>query len=1093
MPGPELTLVVSPSAAERVSRAHTHVAEHAASEDVLIVGATRSAADELAAAVAMARGGLFGVSRASFHELVLRLALPGLARQGVSPTGGLGAEAVVTRATFEAATEGTLQYFGPVAGLPGFPRAAARTLGELQLAGIDGAALSALDQAGRDLSDLLARVTRETARAGTVTRADVLAAAADAVSRVPNLMAGVNLVLLDVAVTSAAEERVLHTLLAAVDSAFSTVPTGDARTVAAYTDAGGIVTVADDPRRGSVPALRRLQRHLFAESAPPSAPHDDSVVLFSAPGEGREAVEIARRLMQEADHGVRFDQMAVLLRAPNTYFGLLEHALSRAGVPAWFERGTRRPDPAGRAFLALLACADENLSARRFAEYLSLGQVPVGPRPAPDGWVAPADEAASAMLPVDDRAEDAAPEDEAPAPTERDADRIVAGTLRAPWRWEELLVESYVIQGLDRWKRRLPGLRHEYERRLRELRGDDTDSPRIAALERDREQLRQLEDFAVPIVEALDTWRAPRLWGEWLEAFAEWAPRVIRQPVRVLRVLGELTPLGSVGPVGLREVRDVLAPRLRTLTHEPPRRRHGCVFVGTPAAARGRTFRVVCVPGLAERIFPQRIREDALLLDARRRQLPHGLPLADQRTDEERLHLRLAVGAASERVYLSYPRLELQNSRPRVPSFYALDVERAVSGTIPRYTDLSDRAARAGAASLSWPAPQEPACAIDEFEHDLAVILPLLRERNRKKVEGRARYLIEVNAALKRSITERWARWEPRWHQSDGLIRVTPDTAPALARQRLTARPFSLTALQRFASCPYQFQLAALYQLSPLEEPAPLQRLDPLTRGSLFHDIQAACLRRLQANGHLPVTAARLPAARGILTWAIQEVAEQAKDDLAPAIERVWNDEVATLTRDLQRWLEQLADAGREWTPERFELAFGLPEGSGRDPASYKDPALVAGRFLLRGSIDLVERRPGTTTVRVTDHKTGKNRTTRATIVDGGRVLQPVLYGLALEQLSGDTVESGRLSYCTSVGGFSDHEIPLDELTRRRGVEVLEIVDRAIEHGTLAAYPAHEACAFCDFQPVCGHSEERRTLRKPEALFADLLELRRRP
>ena len=68
--------------------------------------------------------------------------------------------------------------------------------------------------------------------------------------------------------------------------------------------------------------------------------------------------------------------MAVFLRTPQHYLGLLEHALARAGVPAYFDRGTRRPDPAGRAFLALLSCAIEGLSARRFDEYLSLGQVP---------------------------------------------------------------------------------------------------------------------------------------------------------------------------------------------------------------------------------------------------------------------------------------------------------------------------------------------------------------------------------------------------------------------------------------------------------------------------------------------------------------------------------------------------------------------------------------------------------------------------------------------------------------------------------------------------------------------------------------------
>src|SRR4029079_5646395 len=98
--------------------------------------------------------------------------------------------------------------------------------------------------------------------------------------------------------------------------------------------------------------------------------------LFSAPGEGRECVEIARRIMEEARRGVPFDEVAVFVRSPDRYPGLLEHAFKRAGIPAWFDRGTSRPHPAGRAFLAILACACERLSARRFAEYLSLAQVP---------------------------------------------------------------------------------------------------------------------------------------------------------------------------------------------------------------------------------------------------------------------------------------------------------------------------------------------------------------------------------------------------------------------------------------------------------------------------------------------------------------------------------------------------------------------------------------------------------------------------------------------------------------------------------------------------------------------------------------------
>ena len=74
-----------------------------------------------------------------------------------------------------------------------------------------------------------------------------------------------------------------------------------------------------------------------------------------------------------------------------------------------------------------------------------------------------------------------------------------------------------------------------------------------------------------------------------------------------------------------------------------------------------------------------------------------------------------------------------------------------------------------------------------------------------------------------------------------------------------------------------------------------------------------------------------------------------------------------------------------------------------------------------------------------------------------------------------ETVFSGRLFYCTTAGGFHPYEIPLMGEAPKRGLEVLEIVDRAIENGALAARPAPKACEWCDFQVVCGAQEERRT------------------
>ena len=1088
-------LFTSPSASARLGAAREELHRRLESDPdspPFVVGASRASADEFAIAIASERGATFGLGRAGFSEFAARLAVPLLARRGLAPSAPLGDEAVAARVAFEAHDAGALEYFAPVARMPGFPRALGRTLADLRLAAVSPAELSA-HPGSRDLGTLLERAVEERTNAGAVDYAEMLDTASAEIEAHPEQFAGRTLVLLDVAIASGSEARFANALIAAAADAIVTVPSGDTRTLL-YLAPSHLRTLA--PSHPS--ALGRLQRHLFSPESPPAGTADESVVLFSAPGEGREAVEIARRILQEADRGVPFDRMAVILRAPQTYLGVLEHALDRAGIPAWFHRGTRRPDPAGRALLALLACAGEDLSARRFAEYVSLGQVPLNEAGDADQWAPPTDEIVEAVVPTTDRPDDPQPEDDAKAALARgETGRDVAGTLRAPWRWEDLIVEAAVIGGIDRWRRRLEGLAHEYDRRLREAMSDDPEASRVKGLRRDREQLEALRAFAEPILTEIAGWPGAQSWGKWLEALGRLVPRVIARPARVQRVLQELAPLSAIGPIQLREVRDVLTPRLSTLTHEPPRRRHGKVFVGTPHASRGRSFEVVFVPGLAERMFPQRIREDALLPDERRRATADALATLATRAADERLQLTLAVGAASQRLYLSFPRIEISESRPRVPSFYVLDIVRAIEGMIPAASGVSARAFQAGASTLAWPAPRDPAVAVDDFEHDLATMGRLLASTDPAGVKGRARYLYELSPELQRSLTSRWLRWHRKqWEPADGLVRVVPETTgPALAAQRLGARPYSLTALQRYAWCPYQFLLAAIYRLAPLEVPAPLQQLDPLTRGDLFHRFQTAALRRLQQEGLLPLSVDTLPRALSLLLSAVKIIDEEAKDRLNPAIDRVWNDEIAAITQDLKTWLERLSEEGAEWTPERFEYSFGLPDMSGRDDHSTPTPALVDGRFLLRGSIDMIERHRQTNALRVTDHKTGRNRTKPAeTIVEGGRVLQPVIYGLALEALApGQLVYSGRLSFCTTAGGFTQHEIPLFTEARRRGLEVLDIVDRAVEHGLLAARPAADACGMCDFQAVCGRDEERRTGRKDPSRFADLDALRELP
>jgi hypothetical protein len=70
--------------------------------------------------------------------------------------------------------------------------------------------------------------------------------------------------------------------------------------------------------------------------------------------------------------------------------------------------------------------------------------------------------------------------------------------------------------------------------------------------------------------------------------------------------------------------------------------------------------------------------------------------------------------------------------------------------------------------------------------------------------------------------------------------------------------------------------------------------------------------------------------------------------------------------------------------------------------------------------------------------------------------------------------------------------VAINEKTRRAGLEVMEIIDRAVELGTLPPAPAEKACRYCDFLAVCGPNQEQRARRKSKQQIADLLDLRTR-
>lgn len=1076
-----LRVFQSPSTTDRTAAATRFIGSFSAATELILVGASREAIDDLVRGFAHKRGASFGLHRFSLTQLAGRLAREKLAGAGIAPMSAIGAEALAARAAFEANAHHQLRYFAPIARFPGFARATAATIADVRSAGIPVENLKVLDETGSDDAALLGGFQEQMDGAALADRTIIFNRAIEAV-RDGAEFAKHPILFLDVPIHSAIERSFLAALASSATKLLFTCAAGDLRTFQNLKMLSGLLEESPEPGSAEESSLTRLGCYLFTESAPPESVPDDSVVFFSAPGEERESVEIARRILAEAESGVPFDHIAVLLRSPESYSSLMDAALRRAGIQAYFARGNRRPDPSGRALLALLACAAEDLSARRFAEYLSFTQVP---ELSHDGSLLKRD--AIFVPPEDDALSSAASDVDAGTQGDSEAkdDRRLndsdgpelLGALRAPWKWEQLLVDAAVIGGKDRWERRLAGLENQFKQELEEHVKEDPDSPRVTGIERKLRNLEHLRAFTLVVIEQLAALPKSATWGGWITALEKLIPQVLREPERVLAVLADMKPMAPVASVRLDEVRNVLQHWLANLQSQPLESRYGRVLVASPEQARGRSFEIVFIPGLAERMFPQKLREDPLLLDRLRRELSSDLTVLPDRSQQERLLLLIAVGAARRRLYLSYPRLEVTEARARVPSFYALDIARSITGRVPDYQVLAREAELAGASRLAWPAPRDSIAAIDDAEYDLSTVWPLLTTNQPRA--GRLAYVMKLNPFLRRSLRGRWARWQQKWSEYDGLFTNRPSTLKLLESQRLSARPYSATALQNFAVCPYRFLLSAIYGLEPREEPAPLEEMDQRTKGALFHRIQADLQRQLKDRGWLPLKEAHLPQALKMLDDTMKRIAGKAYEDLAPAIDRVWQDAIEVIRSDLRSWLEKVSQQDG-WVPIHFEFGFGFGATKGRDPGSSPKPVELSDGTLVHGVVDLIERNADGKSFRVTDHKTGRDHVTRGIVVGHGEYLQPVLYGLAIEQVLKLAVSEGRLFYCTVDGGFTEHRIPLDRIARESAEIVLRAIDTGLARPFLVPAPREDACAYCDFQEVCGPYEEIRVTKKEE-------------
>ena len=832
------------------------------------------------------------------------------------------------------------------------------------------------------------------------------------------------------------------------------------------------------PEKQPATSLDRLAAGCFGLTRRPNSgaeealPSDGSFALVSAPGESRTAVEVVREIFRAVRDGTirGFHEAAVILRQSENDISALSEMLRLRRVPYFIHGGSRFADrPISKAVVLIIDLESNSFS--RDSVFAAM-------------------ELVAASLP-----EDAAE----------------AWDVQA---WRSLTKDARFLAGLQSWDRGTEALvgeayknlrRHENSGREYIVDDDEDDGlESVSQAARRFESAKALRKAWQLLMRASSGWPAILSWQDWadyldrnLEPLLGNAPDweafsavldeigsldiVERFEIRDSRF--EIGKAGDVfaeaGVVSVERMKSALLRAIEALSCPEGRFQRSGVNLISTSAARGLRFPLVIIPGLEEGRFPAKLRQDPLLLDSERNRIGR-LPIKSMRMEEEKLLFDMAARSAEKRLVLMTSRLDESSDRERIPSHFFLRAAAAITKKVVAIRDLAeDTIPGFRSVSLDNPAPSANEVAVDEGEIRLRLLTT-----NRGTAHSALRALEHLEPLrLTRPIAYDQARFAHRLTPYDG--RLTNPGLIAWAARNLgsSAGQVSASRLEEYARCPYYFYLKRGIGLAAWEEPAVLEGMDPLKRGSAVHSILESFLNNHPGESFSAASAEELGR---IAQSALEEARTEGIPDL------LWEIERDALLMLLERWLAfEKNRAAEGLLPAGLERPFGEIRAGERYPAFR----LMAGRhtFDFRGRIDRIDISRDGRKARVVDYKTGSLPDSmcgkKKTPLMSGERIQVAVYRGALsvldefknaEEIEGEYLhlqpKDRQIVQCR----FSDEEL---RNALKTLADILKIVGDGIESGvffarTSGAVHPEGHCAYCDYLPICGKDRVQREERK---------------
>ncbi|NWF53878.1 MAG: exodeoxyribonuclease V subunit gamma [Syntrophaceae bacterium] len=924
-------------------------------------------------------------------------------------------------------------YFGPIAGRRGFQRALSATFRDLADGGVETLPL----QGSRNISELidLYQTYRELAGREFYSSAELFFRGEKEARRFPGKFGSGELAVYGFYDFTEGQKRLLegctrHLEITAFMPWQGTPGFAYASPILNwYRSRGFQVHSLIKPETTRNKLVEIMPRQVFRER--PEAkrvPEDRTVRIIAAPSEVQEVREMAREVLRLArEDDISFHEMGVLLRDFDLYAPLFLEAFQNLQVPIHLQGGIPLSrSQAGKSLLLLLDLVSGNLRRGEVMEFLTF---------APLAW--------ERFLP------------EEPSTSLWDLISREAGIVEGRGQWEERLA-SWITQQGQQEEERNESLIREAESFHRFLKGF------FSALDRFPRKS-SWQEMVKAYLLLLESYLPAK--GDW-EGIGD-----------ALRALVCLDALGF--EVQVPQFKEILTEELeeRALPHGSFQR--GGVCISDLMPARGLSFRAVFIPGLVERSFPPSPRQDPLLLDPERQAINKTLegrgqlPLKRSRFAEEKLLFALALGAAREKLILSYPRLDPSTGRERIPSFFLLRVGEALTGETVDYSRL-ETIPQFQRVPLSRMAPEDWAEAVDEGEFDLSQVSRAMRTGDRSEISYFRRAFPVFNRAVKLAL-RRWGF--KAFTEYDGCLTSTRARRLLGERFSLAGQVLSPTKLETYAACPFKYFLAEVLGLKPLPSPEEVSRLQPLERGTMIHEILFRFFGVVSKKGGCLLRPNNFEEYLRALEEAAEESFAAAERQGWTGYPLLWEIDRQSILEDLRTFLKKEGQSEEGMVPAFFEVRLGhgsqgCRKGPPGEPISLTLQDGTA--FFLRGRMDRVDFSPGRDSLRVIDYKTGKLQGKEDGFC-GGTTLQLPLYLLAACRTWKEAdLERSWAEYCsvTRKGKFA--RIPFRGAGwKEKGAnlkKILETIWRGIREGTF--FPFREmggSCGGCDFKGLCEH------------------------